>query len=175
MLQKENKKKILELFFDFPLKRFQLRQISRKTKIAITSVRKYVYDLIEEGFILKKEGGVYSYFVANRDNELFRFYKMLSIIERLKIIGLISYIEKKCFPDSIILFGSASLGEDIFGSDIDLFVQSKEIKLDLTKFEKKINRKINIFFKEDILKLNKELRNNILNGVKLYGYIDVFK
>ena len=39
---KDNKKKILELFFQFPLKGFYLREISREVKIAVTSVKKYL-------------------------------------------------------------------------------------------------------------------------------------
>lgn len=175
MLQiKENKKKILELFFDFPTKQFQLRQISRKTKIAITSVRKYVNDLINEKVVIKITGGIYPSFKANREGEIFRFYKKLNIIERLKSSGLISYVDDSCMPNSIILFGSVSRGEDIENSDIDLFIQSKEIKLNLSKFEKKLNRKINLFFEKDFLRLNKELKNNILNGVILEGYLKVF-
>jgi len=175
MLQiKNNKKKIMELFFDFPMEQFQLRQISRKTKIAITSVRKYVYQLIKEKLVLKVDKGVYPSFKANRDEEVFRFYKKLNIIERLDNFGLLDYLEDSCMPNSIILFGSACLGEDIEESDIDLFVESSEKKLDLKKFEKKLNRQINIFFEKDFLKLNKELKNNILNGIKLRGYLKVF-
>jgi predicted nucleotidyltransferase len=77
-------------------------------------------------------------------------------------------------PDSIILFGSASKGEDLKESDIDLFVLSNKEKLDLEKFEKKINRKINIMFSSNFSSLSKELKNNIINGVILGGYLKVF-
>ncbi len=175
MLQKESKKRIMELFFDFPTSRFQLREISRKIKIAPTSVKKHLEELIKENLVLKVNGGIYPYFIANQDEEVFRFLKSLNIVERMRNGGLIFYIEEKCYPISIILFGSASRGEDIEKSDIDLFVQSKEMKLDLSKFEKILNRKINVFFERDFSRLAKELKNNILNGVKLYGYIEVFK
>lgn len=57
---------------------------------------------------------------------------------------------------------------------MDLFVISKEEKLDLNKFEKKLNKEINIFFSEDFDKLSKELKNNIINGIILKGYLKVF-
>ena len=41
-------------------------------------------------------------------------------------------------------------------------------------FEKKLNRKINIFFSDNFNKLSKELRNNIINGIILKGYLKVF-
>jgi hypothetical protein len=51
---------------------------------------------------------------------------------------------------------------------------AKEEKIDLDKFEKILNRKINLFFSEDFSRLSKELRNNIINGVILKGYLKVF-
>jgi len=175
MVHKENKNKILELFFDFPTRRFQLREISRDAGIAVTSVKKYLDKFVSQKIILKKNEGVYPYFISNRECYLFKFSKKINLIERLNQGGILEYIEEKCFPKSVILFGSASLGEDIETSDIDLFIEAREQKLDLSKFEKKLNRKINIFFEKDFSRLNKELKNNILNGFKLYGYIEVFK
>ncbi len=174
MLRKENKRKILEVFFDFPTKQFHLRQLSRMTGIAITSVRNYIDELLKEDLIMKITEGIYPSFKANRDEELFRFDKKLNMAERINSSGLISYLDDVCMPDSIILFGSASRGEDLEESDVDLFVQSKEYKIDLKKFEKKLNRKISVFFEKDFAKLNKELKNNILNGIKLFGYLKVF-
>ena len=63
---------------------------------------------------------------------------------------------------------------------------SKEYKRDINdykwlcvschaKYDKKgLNRKINIFFEDNFSRLSKELKNNILNGIKLYGYLKVF-
>jgi predicted nucleotidyltransferase len=76
-------------------------------------------------------------------------------------------------PDAIILFGSASKGEDIKGSDIDLYVQCNEKKLELSKYEKKLNRKINLFFEKNFDKLSSELKQNIINGDKLKGFLKV--
>ena len=77
-------------------------------------------------------------------------------------------------PDVIILFGSASKGEDVEGSDVDLFLICKDKKLNLKKYEEKIRRSINIFFSNDFNKLSEELRHNIINGVVLKGYLKVF-
>ncbi|MEK6906149.1 MAG: nucleotidyltransferase domain-containing protein [Nanoarchaeota archaeon] len=173
---KDNKKKVLELFFDNPTEQFYLRQISRKTKIAVTSVRKYLNELLSEKMIIKINKWIYPSFKANRDSDdgIFKFYKKLNIIERIYSSGLLDYLEDKCMPNSIILFGSASLGEDIENSDIDIFVESDEKKLLLDEFNKKLNRKINIFFEKDFSRLNKELKNNISNGIKLRGYLKIF-
>jgi len=53
-------------------------------------------------------------------------------------------------------------------------VQAEEKKLNLAKYEKLLNRKITLFFEENFSRLSKELKNNILNGIVLKGYIKVF-
>ena len=60
--------------------------------------------------------------------------KKLDIIREIKESGLLEYLQNICMPDAIILFGSASRGEDVKGSDIDLYLQCPERKLDLSKF-----------------------------------------
>ncbi len=179
MLQKDNRYKILRVFFEDPSPKgigFQLREISRNVAVAPPSVKKYLNELEKEGLITKAKHRIYSYpiYYANRDNENFKFLKRLDIIMQIKESGLLDYIYENCMPDTIILFGSASRGEDLKDSDIDLFVLSNKEKLDLKKFEKKLNRGINIFYSDSFNKLSKELRNNIINGVIVRGYLKVF-
>lgn len=179
MLQKDNRYKILKLFFEDPLPKgigFQLREISRRAKIAPTSVKKYLNELENEKLIIKGKHRIHGYpiYHANRNNDYFKFLKRLDIIQDIKELGLMDYIKDKCMPDVIVLFGSASKGEDVKDSDLDLFVQSKEKKLDLNKYEKYLYRKINIFFNDNLNKLSKELKNNIINGIILEGYLKVF-
>ena len=142
--------------------------------LAQSSVTNHLKNLLEEGFILKEKSGIYPSFISNRDNLRFRIYKKFSLLIRLYEVGLVDYIYDSCFPNAIILFGSASKGEDIEESDLDLFVQAKTKKLNLIKYEQLLNRKITIFFEDDFLKLSSELKNNILNGVILKGYLKIF-
>jgi predicted nucleotidyltransferase len=73
-------------------------------------------------------------------------------------------------PSCIILFGSIRKGESDKTSDIDIFVESSVKKsLDLSKFEKKIGHKIDLFIESDLKNLNSNLFNNVINGIKLYG------
>lgn len=48
---------------------------------------------------------------------------------------------------------------------------AKEKNINLDKYEKRFERKIQLFFSEDLNKLPKELQNNILNGLILSGFI----
>jgi len=151
-----------------------MREISRRTKITQPSVINHLNALLKEGLILREKKGIYPTYKANRDIELFKLYKKIDIMLKIKQTSLVDYIYDSCSPDAIILFGSGSNGDDTENSDIDLFVQAPEKKLNLLQYEKKLNRKINIFFEENFSKLSKELKNNILNGIIIRGYIKVF-
>ena len=47
----------------------------------------------------------------------------------------------------------------------------EEKKVNLTRFEKNLKHNINILFEDNINKLSNELFNNIINGIKLHGYL----
>ena len=178
MLKKDNIYRVLEVFFDDPLpigSGFQLREISRKINLAPKSVKLYLVELERENLIIKKEHRIHKYpvYYANRDEDYFKFLKRMDIIKSIKESGLLDYLYEKCMPDVIILFGSASKGEDIKGSDIDIYLQSDGKKLDLNKYEKELKRKINIFFEKRFDKLSEELKKNIINGDKLKGYLNI--
>ena len=179
MLQKDNRHWVLSIFFEDPLPKgvgFQLREISRKVRIAPASVKTYLRDLINEDLVIKEKHRIYGYpvYYANRDNEYFKFLKKLDTVINIKESGLLDYLSNECMPDVIILFGSAAMGEDLKESDLDLFLQSKKTKLNLDKYEKMLKRRINPFFSNNFNLLSNELKNNILNGIILKGYLKVF-
>ena len=174
MLQKYSKHRILQEFFDFPRKNFQIRELSRNTKIALPSVTNHLKSLLKEGFVVREEKGIYPSFKANRDSEMFKIYKKTNLLIRIYESGLADFINDQCLPNTIILFGSGAKGEDFEESDVDLFVQSAAKKIDISKYEKILNRKISLFFEEKFSKLSDELKNNILNGVVLKGYMNIF-
>lgn len=176
MLKKDNITKVLEVFFDDPVPEgigFQLREISRKIKLAPKSVKLYLEELEKEKLIIKKKHRIHKYpvYYANRDDSYFKFLKKINTLRRIKESELLEYLDEKCMPDAIILFGSASRGEDIKGSDIDLYVQCDKKALDLARFEKELGRNISLFFEKNFDRLSGELKNNIINGDRLKGYI----
>ena len=172
MLQNNNSYKILELFFKFPRRNFQLREISRLTKIALPSTKKYLENLVKNRLILENKETLYKSYNANIENKDFRLYKKISTLIKLK--DLIYELEDKINPDVIVLYGSAAKGEDMEDSDIDLFIMGKEKPINLEKFEGELNRKIHIMFEDNIKKVSKEFLNNLINGMVLYGYLKVF-
>jgi len=176
MLQNYSRYRILQEFFDFPRKSFQMREISRRVKLAQPSVVNHLKVLQKDGLIVKVEGGIYPAFKANRENEDFKLLKEQNLVWRIHRCKLISLLDEKLKPNCIVLFGSASRGEDTETSDIDMFVQAEEGggELDLKKCEKMLNRKLKLFFEPKLGTLSKELLNNIINGEVLYGYLKIF-
>jgi len=174
MIQNYSRYRILQEFFDSPRKDFQMRELSRRTEIAQTSVINHLKELLKEQLIIKEKKGIYPTFKANRDDEMFKLYKKNDLLLKIRQTGLVDFIYDSCLPDAIMLFGSASKGEDLEESDIDLYVQAREKKLNLQKYEKLLNRKITLFFKENFSELGNELKNNIINGIVIMGYLKVF-
>ncbi len=178
MLQKDNRYRILRMFFADPLPDgigFQLREIGRRVDVAPASVKKYLTDLENEGLIIREKHRIHGYpvYYANRDNEYFKFLKRLDTVISIRESGLLEYLSDECMPDVIVLFGSAAKGEDLRDSDLDIFLQCKKAELNLGRFEKILERRINPLF-GNFNELSKELKNNILNGIMLKGYLKVF-
>jgi len=160
-------RKILRLFFQEPNRNFGIREIAKITKIPKTSTARYIRELLKDNLIKKTKGA----YIGNDTNFFFKLYKKAYFLEELYRSGLIEFLEEKLYPKCIILFGSFAKGEYVKNSDIDIFVQAKEKAINLTKFEKRIKHKINLFFEDKFDKLSNELFNNIINGIKIQGYI----
>jgi len=168
----------MRVFFDQPAQQHYLNEISRKSDLSHTSVKKHLQALKEEELIEKhveeKGSREYPRYVAEQETEDYKFYKKLDLLDRLRTTGLLDYLEDNLFPDCIVLFGSAARGEDIETSDVDLFVQAKDKKLDIEEFEDKLNRKLELHLKEELADLPQELKNNLANGIVLQGFLEVF-
>ena len=168
-----NTYRILELFIEYPIKDFSLRGIARELKRSHATILKYIADLEKSSLIKKKEATLYPTYFANTENPKYKFYKRNWLVFKINESDLSNYIQRETLPSSIILFGSGAKATFTEKSDIDIFVEAKEASLDLTKYEKKLNHKINLLFEQNINNLSKELRNNIINGVVLYGLMKI--
>lgn len=172
-LFKNNTYRILELFIEYPTKDFSVRGLARELKISHATILNHINDLQKLNLIKKKEATLYPTYFANTESQKYKFYKKNWLIFKLVETRVIEHIQKDALPSSIILFGSGAKATFTEKSDIDIFVESNEAKLDLTKYEKKLNHKINLLFEQNINNLSKELRNNVINGVILYGFIKI--
>lgn len=177
MVQKSNMDKIAELFFRYPNKEWYLKEISRTTKIAHTSVNNYLKKLISKNIIIKnqvKKGKRnFPYYKANILSKRYKIQKIIHNFSSILNSEIISYLHDKLMPKSIVVFGSYQKGEDLEDSDIDIFVEASEEKIDLKKFEKKLNRKIQLHFNKNFKSYPIELKSNIVNGWIIDGYLDI--
>lgn len=165
IIQKCSLWKVARIFFIEPTKVHFIKEISRRINLSPTSVKLHVETLKKEGLIENVASEPFNGFKALRENPEFIFEKKISNLIELKNSQIIEELKEK-YPKSIILFGSYSKGEDIESSDIDLFVNSGSFNLDFEKFEKKLNKKIHIIFKEDA---NESLISSINQGIILFG------
>lgn len=173
MITKDNTLRVMELFFNYPERRFHLRELERLSGLSMPGVRKIVQKLEKENLLLsKKENVVKNYYAARNEKfiSLKRAYNLYSIFTS----GLLNFL-KEIYeePESIILFGSFSKGEDISKSDIDIaIITRKQEAADLSVFEKKLGRKIRLY-EIKIEKAEPEFLNTLANGIILYGYFKV--
>ena len=176
MLQKCNLWKIASVFFNEPEKGHNLLSISKKTELAHTSVKNHLSTLEKLGVIEKAENEISNkpryYYKARRESDIFRHHKKIYNVDVLSSSGLVDHIQKSCYPSSIVLFGSFAKGEDSSGSDIDLFIGCTKTELNLEKYQFQLDRKISPMFRKDFKNLPKELKNNIINGIVLYGFLE---
>ena len=177
MKRTDIKQTILEYFFVSPSAKLRVREIERVLKLPLPSVIRYCGELEEEKLLTTIVTGNVKVYTSNRMSEEYLLEKKLFNIKSIYASGLMDYIRRELSNPSIILFGSFAKGEDIEESDIDLYLETpskKELKFE--KFEKLLKRKIQTFRHKSLGSLsNVNLANNIVNGVLLNGFVEVFK
>jgi predicted nucleotidyltransferase len=170
MLIESNTQRFLELIFKYPSMGFTIREIAKKLGVSPPTASSISKKLEKSGMIIvKKERVSYKVF-GNLENE--NFVDIKRIYNLYSLIPLKNFLVREFEPNFIIVYGSYSVGEDTENSDVDIFVESfKRKQIDLSRFEKKLARKIHLVV--DIFKsLPQELKMNILNGVILYGVVE---
>lgn len=169
-----NESRIADLFFQQPMAKFHVRQIGRLANLDTKTVMKYLGGLSRKEIALrKKEKGKFAHYEANRLSPLYRHEKSHAVIERIYGSGLISYIWGQLHPKAVVLFGSMRKGTYHEGSDIDIFIQAEKTRLDLSSFERKLGRRINLLFESQPKTLSKGLLQNIYNGYVLDGELEI--
>ena len=113
------------------------------------------------------------HYEANRLSPSYRLIKSNYLTTKIAVSGLIDYLERELHPKALVLFGRVQKGTYMEKSDVDIFVQGKEHKIDLHNFEKLIGHEINLFYEEDLKNLSEGLRNNILRGNRLTGRLQI--
>lgn len=166
----------MEFYFDNPTKRLRVRELERELKAPLPSVIRYVKELINEEFLKPVKVSSVTFYTADRNSKKFVLEKRLRNIRKVYESGLVDFLTNEYGNPVIILFGSFFKGDDIEDSDVDLFIQSSvNKKVNLERFEKLINRRVQLFIHKSIKDIkNTNLMNNIINGFTLNGVLEVF-
>lgn len=171
MLIQSNTQRFAALVFKQPTTGFTLREIAKKIGISPPTAS-YIAKRLEKMEVIRVEKERVQYKVfGNLESEKYADIKRLFNI--FSLLSLKEFLVKELNPNLIVVYGSYSLGEDTETSDVDIFVDSQKRKtLDVLKFEKDLARTIHVII-EKFDKLPKELKVNILNGVILYGVVEL--
>ena len=114
--------KILSFLVDNPGREFLGSEIQKAISISRAGVYLALRELIKEKLVIKTLKGKFLLYSIAYENPVVKQFKVLK-----NILFLQSIVSKlKSSAKKIILYGSASRGEDSPDSDIDLFVLSKE-------------------------------------------------
>ncbi|MBS3111910.1 nucleotidyltransferase domain-containing protein [Candidatus Woesearchaeota archaeon] len=176
MKRKYIKQTIKEYFFINPTAKLRVREIERTLKLPLPSVIRYCKELEQENILTINKAGNVNFYTASR-SETYFLEKKLFNIKQVYESGLINYLKIELSNPAIVLFGSFAKGEDTENSDIDLYIETPSKKqLNLEKFKKFLKREIQIFQYKSLNEIsNPHLANNIINGITLNNYIEVFK
>ena len=177
MITNSIKERIKEYFFTNPTVQLRVRHIEKTLSLPLPSVIRYVKELEKENILKKEVISNITIDSADRSSKNFLLEKKLFNIKSLYRSGLVEYLIYNYHNPTIFLFGSYSKGEDIEKSDIDIYLEThKTMTINLKKFEEILKRDIQIFTYKTIQQVkNKELINNIINGISLNGFLEAFK
>lgn len=166
-------KKIIELLADRPAREFYGQEIAQKAKCSKASASGILKLLSRRGIVFKKVKGHMKFYQINQKNPEFKKFRINLVLE--KFSPLLPKLRK--FSQKIILFGSASRGEQTFGSDIDLFVLSSEknkVQAALKKLSPRLPIKAIVKTPGEWSEMEikePEFYREVKNGITLYDYV----
>jgi predicted nucleotidyltransferase len=174
--------KIMQYFFDRPYDQIHLRELSRRTETSIFSTKKNIDDLIKQKVLIEKRQGNQRHIKPNMENQFFIQLKISFSIKKIQDSQIIQYLEEKIPAiSSITLYGSTAQGKDDEKSDIDLLIIGQKTKIDISKYEKKIGKEINLLimrwseWRQHANQDKSFYREIVKDGIALLGDIPVIE
>jgi len=121
LLSSRVRAEIFRILFGINQSEYHLRDIQRRSGLAIGTVRQEAKKLEKLGLIIKQQDGNRTYYRANENHSLYITLHTLV----LKTSGLTEILQKALSIESIkfaFVFGSIASGKENANSDIDLFI-----------------------------------------------------
>lgn len=167
----------IQLFFDEPNREVAVREYARLQVIAPATAAKQLSKLLADGLLIRHSERRMLLYRAATQSDAYKDAKVAANIRRIRESGLLEHLESQLHPLAIFLFGSHAKAENQKGSDIDLFVLARTKKaIDTERFAKFLKAPVQLFMHapEELKGINPHLLNNIINGIRLAGFWEVF-
>jgi predicted nucleotidyltransferase len=150
------------------------REAAKALKVSPTAVANAVKTLTAQNLLNLEPTKTINFISYNRDDPKAIMLKKIENQKQLLASGLAEHLEEQLAGATAVLFGSYAKGEDTTKSDIDIAIIGRKPKtLQLQPFEKQLLRSINLNYYNSWTEIHKHLRNNILNGIVLFGGVDL--
>ncbi len=170
ILYATNNQKVFYFLMEHIGEEFYDRQISKLAGVSRAGANFALRELEKAGLVQRENRGRMSFYRLERKNALIKEFKVVQNIVFLK--PLID----KLVPLSLqmVLYGSASKGENTAGSDFDIFVLTREPKeVQKIIFDSKSGEKVKCIVNTPnefavLRKNNKVFYSEILNGIMLW-------
>jgi predicted nucleotidyltransferase len=170
--------RVLVLFFDEPYRDFHLREVAKLAGVSPSTAKRFLGFYVARGFLVRSRKVNLVLFRVDVANLGFRFMKLGYFM--VKAESLIRFLGRVFEGSSVVLYGSCARGEDDRESDMDLLVVGKRVKrVDLSRFEKELDRKVTLLVYtcgewEEKARMDKPFYERILvDGVVLHGDLPV--
>lgn len=165
---------VLKPFLEEPSREFNVREVARILRLAPATASKELKAFAKKGILKERKEKGFNFYKANLENEAYKDLKVYYNLRKIKDSGLLEAINRFYLKPTIVLFGSAASGLDTETSDFDMLIVTEKTKdfPQTREFEKKLNRRLQLFVVKNIKGLrNEHLINNVLNGMLIQGRI----
>ncbi|MEK6905236.1 MAG: nucleotidyltransferase domain-containing protein [Nanoarchaeota archaeon] len=158
-------------FFEDSYRSISVREYAKLVRVSPPTASKLLKELAKEGYLQQREERKHLLFTLQSDNE--EVVDLCKLYWKKKLQKLIREFQTKFTGANGVLFGSLAKAEAKSDSDVDLAIFAPEQKtIDLKPFEKTLGRKISVYWFKSLSEVkNEHLRNNILNGMLLFGRV----
>jgi predicted nucleotidyltransferase len=153
--------------------KFHVRDLARSLHYDVSMISKNLKQLEEVGLVTHEDVGNLVFYQANMKSVLLRHLKIcLTLLELTDLIRALDRV-----TTNSILYGSCAKGEDMYESDIDLFLETHDkeaVQKILARHQRKLTREMSpiISTPDETYRLktkDKTLFNNIQQGILLKG------
>lgn len=154
-----------------------IRGLAKELNTNQTTIARKINELYEENVVDYRREGRNKVYFLKKGLEAFQmiliaeYYKLLEIIKKYPYLRkIIQEIKKKKRIKLAILFGSHARKTATKGSDIDIFIETKNrsIKNEIENLDSRVDVKIGMFDEKNLLIKEIEKNHVIIKGVEKY-------